>query len=106
MPAVLEFFADTAGLAEPLLALLVVMHERCHGLVVPQCASAGHVVVVRQAAQQNGFDCGVWTLYTLYWRSLKRAIKQDKRRLFADMNMKGPIDALQFRYSSLAVCSP
>ena len=85
MPAVLEFFADTAGLAEPLLDLLVVMHERCHGLVVPQCASAGHVVVVRQAAQQNGFD---------------------KRRLFADMNMKAPIDALQFRYSSLAVCGP
>jgi hypothetical protein len=101
-----HFFLTVPGLPEPLLALLVVMHERCDVLVACHCPCAARVLVVRQTAQLNGSDCGVWTLYALYWRCLKRAIKQDKRRLFADMAMKDPNDALQFRSSSLAVCRP
>ena len=108
MPVPLRFLSDLTipGLPEPLLALLVVMHERCDGMVACHCPCAGRVLVVRQAAQLNGCDCGVWTLYALYWRCLKRAIKQDKRHLFADMGMKDPNDALMFRSSSLAVGRP
>jgi hypothetical protein len=98
MPVPLRFLSDLTipGLPEPLLALLVVMHERCDGMVACHCPCAGRVLVVRQAAQLNGCDCGVWTLYALYWRCLRRAIKQDKRHLFADMGMKDPNDALMF----------
>ena len=34
------------------------------------------------STQQNGHDCGVWTLYALYLRTLKTATKQERTRIF------------------------
>jgi hypothetical protein len=78
------------------------MHSRYDGMAQPHFTSAGKVVVVRADAQQNGFDCGVWTLYALYYRSMKRATKQKKADLFSDMDMRTPQHALLFRFIATA----
>ena len=48
-------------------------------------------------AQQNSFDCGVWTCYAMYHRALHRATEQDPANIFKDMNLKTPEDARRFR---------
>ena len=56
------------------------------------------ITVVKQNTQHTGFDCGVWTLYVMYWRMIKRSTLQDPHTLFADMDLKDQIGDTQFRY--------
>ena len=92
----------------PLQALLVVLHKRCVGL----CRS--HAIddtkrtppsIHNANAQQNGFDCGVWTCYAMYHRALQRSTVQDPADIFKDMNMKTPQDAKLFRSCQHMGCS-
>ena len=53
-------------------------------------------------AQQNSFDCGVWTCYAMYHRVLQRATEQEPANIFRDMNLKTPEDARRFRSLALA----
>ena len=52
--------------AAPLCGLLTVMHSRCCGLQATNKAPA--MILHQKHAQRNAFDCGVWTLYTMYHR--------------------------------------
>ena len=53
--------------AAPLCGLLNVMHSRCCGLQTTNNKSPD-MILHQKDAQRNAFDCGVWTLYTLYHR--------------------------------------
>jgi hypothetical protein len=84
----------------PLQALLVVLHKRCVGLCQPPAINNTKRMLpsIHNAdAQQNGFDCGVWTSYAMYHRALQQATDQDPADIFKDMNMKTPQDAKRFR---------
>ena len=77
---------------------LKILHARYIG--IPRCVSSNTeplITVVKQHAQCNGYDNDVWTMYTLYWRSLNRDIRQDPLTLFVDMNLKDQFDVTQFR---------
>lgn len=53
--------------AAPLCSLLTVMHQRCSGLCATN-SDAPEMILHRRRVQKNGYDCGVWTLYTMYYR--------------------------------------
>ena len=55
------------------------------------------ITVVNHETQNNSCDYGVWMLYALYTRCLKKAAAQDPVRLFIDMDMKTPKDDTEFR---------
>ena len=88
--------------AAPLQDLLVVLRQRCVGLCLsPTIDNTKRMVSVHNAkAQQNGYDCGVWTCYTMYHRALQQSTTQDPADIFTDMNMKTPQDAKCFRSSN------
>ena len=83
--------------ADPLHAFMAILHERCDRICPAVGVEERSTNVVACAAQHNGFDCGVWTLYALYTRVLKRAVQQQPEGLFHDMDLKTPSHALQFR---------
>ena len=56
---------DTSASA-PLQTLLTSMHTHCSGLCETHSTSPAKESVVRMDVQQNGHDCGVWSLYALY----------------------------------------
>lgn len=94
--------------AAPLQALLVVLHKRCVGLCQsPTIDNTKRMPpsIHNADAQQNGFDCGVWTCYAMYHRALQRATVQDPADIFKDMNMKTPQDAKRFRSCQHTGCS-
>ena len=88
---------DTSA-STPLQTLLTSMHTHCSGLCETHSTSPAKESVVRMDVQQNGHDCGVWSLYALYSRALKRATKQQPARIFQDMDMRSPVDTLCFRF--------
>ena len=81
----------------PLLSLLQQMPDHCSGLCATEAKSSPKVTVVRMDAQQNGYDCGVWTLYALHTRVLRTVTKQDPDNIFQDMHMQSPVQTLSFR---------
>jgi hypothetical protein len=93
--------------AAPLQDLLDVLRRRCVGLCLsPTIDNTKRMVSVHNAdSQQNGYDCGVWTCYTMYHRALQQNTVQDPADIFKDMNMKTPHDAKLFRSSQHTGCS-
>ena len=92
----------------PLQALLVVLHKRCVGLCRSRTIDDTERMppsIHNANAQQNGFDCGVWTCYAMYHRALQRSTVQDPADIFKDMNMKTPQDAKLFRSCQHMGCS-
>jgi hypothetical protein len=92
----------------PLQALLVVLHKRCVGLCRSRTIDDTESMppsIHNANAQQNGFDCGVWTCYAMYHRALQRSTVQDPADIFKDMNMKTPQDAKLFRSCQHTGCS-
>ena len=92
----------------PLQALLVVLHKRCVGLCLSHAIDDTKRTppsIHNANAQQNGFDCGVWTCYAMYHRALQRSTVQDPADIFKDMNMKTPQDAKLFRSCQHMGCS-
>ena len=83
--------------AAPLHAFLAILHVRCAGICPGISPEERSTNVISTDAQQNGYDCGVWTLYALHTRVLKRAVQQQSERLFQDMDLKTSSDALKFR---------
>ena len=93
--------------AAPLQDLLVVLRQRCVGLCLSSTIdNTKRMVSVHNAdSQQNGYDCGVWTCYTMYHRALQQSTVQDPADIFTDMNMKTPQHAKRFRSSQHTGCS-
>jgi hypothetical protein len=92
----------------PLQDLFVVFRQRCVGLCLsPTIDNTKRMPLsVHNAdAQQNGYDCGVWTCYTMYHCALQQSTVQDPADIFKDMNMKTPQDAKCFRSSQHTGCS-
>jgi hypothetical protein len=87
--------------ATPLQDLLVVLHKRCVGLcqhpAITHPNKRMQLSIHNAFAQQNSFDCDVWTCYTMYHHVLQRANNQEPVNLFRDMNMKTPDDDKRFR---------
>ncbi len=76
------------------------MKDLCHGRIVSTVPAS--VTEHAQNAQINGFDCGLWTLCSVYTRALLRTVSKSKTQLiFNDMFLKTPHDALQFRWCCL-----
>ena len=61
--SLLNYYAMCAA---PLCGLLNVMHSRCCGLQATN--KSPDMILHQQNAQRNAFECGVWTLYTMYHR--------------------------------------
>ena len=87
------------GLAAPLVQLLDLAQDRCHGIM--QGEGTSRVQVVKSDIQQNGHDCGAWSMYALYTRAQKRATRYTRAALFENMDLRCPRGALKFRYVPL-----
>ncbi len=92
--------------AAPRYAFLAILHECCAGICPAASPQERSTNVISSDAQQNSYACGVWTLYALHTRILKRDVKKKTERLFQDMDLKTPSDALKFRCMCLFSAMP